>query len=372
MEGTVAQAIVNPDAGKTALSVRTVLTTHLRPLSFLPPVTSAFSIRSWVEADTPGFLFLTSDAATHEARRAMIATQLELALVALLSRPKSADRRLWFIIDELPTLHQIPSLASGLRESRQYGGAMVLGTQVFSELRDIYGREAATTIAGNCNTRLVLNSPDMDTSEWLSESLGRTEVERMEENISYGAAEIRDGVGLSRREQLQKLVLPSDIMRLQPLHGYVKMPHNLPVAKIILKPRRRKTLAPAFIARPRTDPLTGEVYEPDHRPRPPRPQARTNRQQRISGQETIRAARLFWQVMIRALSRRRMSACRPGQPPRPRRRKGQTTAQPASGPAQRTGPGLYPGRQTQTRETDKMANPQKTGTSPTGLTANQR
>lgn len=242
MDGTVAQSIVDPAAGKTALSVRTVLTTHLRPISFLSAPKTPFSIRNWVEQSQSGFLFLTSDAATHEARRAMIATQIELALVALLTLPRSHERRLWFIIDELPTLHQIPSLASGLRESRQFGGAMVLGTQVFSELRDIYGREAATTIAGNCNTRLVLNTPDMDTAEWLSDSLGRIEVERIEENISYGAAEIRDGVGLSRREQLRRLVIPSDIMRLQPLQGFIKMPHALPVARIKLHPRDRKTV----------------------------------------------------------------------------------------------------------------------------------
>lgn len=261
MEGTVAQAIVNPDAGKTALSVRTVLTTHLRPLSFLPPIRTPFSIRQWVEQDRPGFLFLTSNAATHEARRAMIATQFELALVSLLSQPRSENRRLWFIIDELPTLHQIPSLASGLRESRQFGGALVLGTQVFSELRDIYGRESATTIAGNCNTRLMLNSPDMDTADWLSQNLGRIEVERTDENISYGAVEIRDGVGLSRREQLQRLVLPSDIMRLEPLQGYVKMPHNLPAAKVTLRPRDRELIAQPFVARRDDDSKTEDAHE---------------------------------------------------------------------------------------------------------------
>ena len=52
------------------------------------------------------------------------------------------------ILDELPTLHQVPSLQPGLAESRQFGGCFVLGVQVASALRDLYGRNGAETISG--------------------------------------------------------------------------------------------------------------------------------------------------------------------------------------------------------------------------------
>ena len=247
MEDTVAQSIVDPGQSKTALSVRSILTTHLRPLAMLHRVYDPFSVRDWVQNDRPGFLFLSSDASTHETRRAMIATQIELAIVALLSLPPSQTRRVWFIIDELPTLHQIPSLTSGLRESRQFGGSFVLGTQVVSELRDIYGREEAETISGNCNTRLVLNSPDWQTAQWLSNSLGRSMVERTKEGLSFGASEIRDGVNISSHEEINPLVLPSELQVLPNLHGYIKMPRDLPVAKIILQPKTRPPVEETII-----------------------------------------------------------------------------------------------------------------------------
>ena len=254
MEDTVAQSIVDPGQSKTALSVRSILTTHLRPLAMLHRVYEPFSVRDWVQNGKGGFLFLSSDASTHETRRAMIATQIELAIVALLSLPPSRVRRLWFIVDELPTLHQIPSLTSGLRESRQFGGAFVLGTQVMSELRDIYGREEAESISGNCNTRLVLSSPDWQTAQWLSNSLGRSMVERTKEGLSFGAHEIRDGVSLSSHEEITPLVLPSELQVLPNLHGFIKLPRDLPVAHIILEPKTRPPVEHTIIRRKQKKP----------------------------------------------------------------------------------------------------------------------
>ena len=80
----------------------------------------------------------------------MISTWLEIAVNALLSLPRKDGRRTWVILDELPTLHQLPSLRPGLAESRQFGGCFVLGVPVFSALHDLYGRDGAETISGLC------------------------------------------------------------------------------------------------------------------------------------------------------------------------------------------------------------------------------
>ncbi len=128
----------------------------------------------------------------------------------------------WVILDELPTLHQVPSLQPGLAESRQFGGCFVLGVQVASALRDLYGRNGAETISGLCGTRMVLAAPDRDTAQWSADSLGRSEVEEVSEGFSYGANTIRDGVSLTPRRELRALALPSEIMRLANLEGYLK------------------------------------------------------------------------------------------------------------------------------------------------------
>ena len=253
MEGTVAQSIVDPENPKTALSVRAMLTANIGAMDLLPDEGPSFSIREWIERDGGGFLFLTSRGDQHASLRGLISTWLEIAVNALLSLPCRDGRRTWLILDELPTLHQLPSLRPGLAESRQFGGCFVLGVQVFSALRDLYGRDGAETISGLCGTRVVLAAPDRDTSEWSAESLGRIEVETLAEGVSYDTP--RDGVTLSARRDLRPLVLPAEVARLENLTGYLKFPGSWPVARIALTYKDRKPVAQRFV--PREDGETG-------------------------------------------------------------------------------------------------------------------
>ena len=250
MEGTVAQSIVSPDNPKTALSVRAMLTAHLGALEFLPDTGEPFSIRDWVgREDEKGFLFLTSRGDQHASLRGLISTWLEIAVNALLSLQQDGARRIWIVLDELPTLHQVPSLQPGLAESRQFGGCFVLGIQVFSSLRDIYGKNGAETISGLCGTRVVLSAPDQETAQWSAESLGRGEVEEYTQGMSYGASTMRDGVSLTQHRQMRPLALPSEIMRLDNLHGYLKFPGPFPVTSIRLRYVNRPASAERFVPR---------------------------------------------------------------------------------------------------------------------------
>ena len=250
MEGTVAQSIVDPANPKTALSVRAMLTANIGALELLPDEGDPFSIRDWIENDDGGgFLFLTSRGDQHASLRGLISTWLEIAVNALLSLPRDDRRRIWIVLDELPTLHQVPSLRPGLAESRQFGGCFVLGVQVFSALRDLYGRDGAETVSGLCGTRVVLAAPDRDTAEWSAESLGRAEIEEMAESVSYGAEPPRDGVTLGARRALRPVVLPAEIARLENLSGYLKFPGPWPVALIGLEYRKRPAVAERFVPR---------------------------------------------------------------------------------------------------------------------------
>ena len=261
MAGTVAQSIVDPENPKTALSVRAMLTANVSALELLPDTGSPFSIRDWIsDEERGGFLFLTSRGDQHASLRGLISTWLEIAVNAMLSLAQDDGRRIWVILDELPTLHQVPSLQPGLAESRQFGGCFVLGVQVASALRDLYGRNGAETISGLCGTRVVLAAPDRDTAQWSADSLGRSEVEEVAEGYSYGANTIRDGVSLTPRRELRALALPSEIMRLANLEGYLKFPGPFPVASIKLKYVARPAAAERFV------PREGDGAEPNTRP----------------------------------------------------------------------------------------------------------
>ncbi|MCY3847048.1 MAG: type IV secretion system DNA-binding domain-containing protein [Acidobacteria bacterium] len=304
MEGTVAQSIVDPDNPKTALSVRAMLTANIGALEYLPDTGEPFSIREWISNDGAcggqalggrareaplggvpsrkggGFLFLTSRGDQHASLRGLISTWLEIAVNAMLSLEQDDERRIWVVLDELPTLHQVPSLQLGLAESRQFGGCFVLGIQVISALRDLYGRNGAETISGLCGTRVVLAAPDRDTAQWSAESLGRAEIEEISEGFSYGANTIRDGVSLMPKRELRPLALASEIMQLESLHGWLRFPGPLPVARIKLNYVARPKAAERFAPRPPAAPEPTKAPEGPAGPDEPK-----------TGKETPKSAR---------------------------------------------------------------------------------
>ena len=96
---------------------------------------------------------------------------------------------------------------------------------------------------------MVLAAPDRDTAQWSADSLGRSEVEEVAEGYSYGANTIRDGVSLTPKRELRALALPSEIMRLPNLEGYLKFPGPFPVASIRLKYVARPAAAERFVPR---------------------------------------------------------------------------------------------------------------------------
>ncbi|MFC1659670.1 type IV secretion system DNA-binding domain-containing protein, partial [Pseudomonadota bacterium] len=231
-----------------------------------------FSIREWVEDDKrEGFLFITSRADQHETLKPLISTWLEIAINSLLSLEQNRNRKVWIIIDELPSLHYLPSLHDGLAQSRQFGGAFVLSMQLMAQLEHIYGDKKALSTNGLCRTKVILAAEDPKTARLCADTLGRMEVEESRESISFGANDIRDGVSIGKHESSKHIVLPDNIMRLEPLQAYVKVAGNFPVTLTQLKYKRREQTAEKFIKRINIDPKLyysrSESFPPPSKPR---------------------------------------------------------------------------------------------------------
>lgn len=250
---TIAAASIAPDNPKTAGSIRATLVTNLaslqamnRPYSDSPD----FSIREWVRnEESEACLFLSSRSDQHETLRPLISTWMDIALNAIMSQDRDPDRTIWLFLDELPSLNQLSTLEKGLAEGRQYGAAYVLGIQSLSQLESTYRKEVAHTITGLCRTKIILNLADPDTAEAASKYIGRSEVQRAQRGVSFGAAEVRDGASYTLQDKLDHLVLPEQLMRLPNLEGYLIPAVDLPAAAIQVKYRPIPKTVEGFIAR---------------------------------------------------------------------------------------------------------------------------
>ena len=255
LKGTQAATLVSDKIEKTAISIRSVISTYLKSLRFLRGLEdrTPFSIRDWInhvaDAEKSHFLFISSNADQHAALRPLISMWLSMASITLLSLEENYDRRIWFICDELPTLHKLPQLGESIAEVRKFGGCFVLGMQSFSQLQKVYGRASAAEIFDLLNTRFFFRSPSADMAALVSKELGQEDIEQSNESYSYGANTIRDGISIGAQRVTRPLVSPAEIMEMADLTAYLRVPAPVPITQLTIPFRKRDKISQGFILR---------------------------------------------------------------------------------------------------------------------------
>lgn len=250
LKGTEAETLASDKIEKTAISIRSVLTTYLKSLKYVKDVPNAFSIRQWIQNDDQkNWLFISSISDKHETLKPLISMWLDIAANALMSLKPSNERRIWMIFDELPSLQRLPYLPEAFAEARKFGGCLVAGMQSISQLRKIYGQNAAEEISNLCNTRIFFRDPSFDTAQWASKELGEIETEEMKENISYSESAMRSGISISNQRYQKQIISASEIMQLNDLESFIRLPGLFPLTKVKLKFKTRSKIAEPIIPR---------------------------------------------------------------------------------------------------------------------------
>jgi type IV secretory pathway TraG/TraD family ATPase VirD4 len=230
---TEAESLISEDAAKMALSVKAVLAVNLRAMLYLKETENPFSIRQWVNDDQgDSCIFITSREDMHATLSPLIASWLDVASNSVLSLPQNIDRRIWLILDELGSLKYLPSLPDFMEQSRQFGGCTLMGFHSLPQFHKNFGREGSEEILGVCNTGIHFRSTDKMTSDYISDLLGEQEVEEVSESVSYGANQKRDAVSLNEHKKIKRIVLPTEIRRLDDLQAYLRLKGDLPITKV--------------------------------------------------------------------------------------------------------------------------------------------
>ncbi|HHT9169584.1 TPA: type IV conjugative transfer system coupling protein TraD, partial [Legionella pneumophila] len=254
LSGTAAATLVSNKIEKTAISIRSVITTYLKSMQSLNGLDESgkpsFSIRDYLlNKDLEGWLFISSNGEQHKSLKPLISMWIAMASLTLLSLPEDANRRIWFICDELPSLHKLPLLGETIAEVRKFGGCFLLGMQSFSQLEKVYGRSGAAEIFDLLNTRAFFASPSHEMAQLVSKELGDEEIDDTRENYSYGANSIRDGISLGKNRITRPLVTYPEIMGLDPLTCYLRLPGQYPITKLELHYQKRSIKAAGFLPR---------------------------------------------------------------------------------------------------------------------------
>jgi len=271
--GTDAAAFISTEGERTSAGIQAELASVMRSFSYLDDTADGFSIREWVANEKDdSWLFITVKADQLPSLRPLITVWLDIAISAIMSMTPDRNRRLYCVIDELPTLQRLPSLGDFLARARKYGGCGILGFQSYPQLEATYGIQDAAAITGYCSTWVALRANDTPTAKHVSENLGQVEQVEANEGMSYGVNDMRDGVNLSRMQVTRPLVMHTEVTNLPNLMGYLRFGRSLPVVRFEDTYNRVATTGEAFEERG-TTPVRMATPTPSAPPAPVMPMA---------------------------------------------------------------------------------------------------
>ncbi|MCB5207710.1 type IV secretion system DNA-binding domain-containing protein [Methylovorus mays] len=234
LTGTASAGLFQPGSEKPLSNTRFIITHYIGPYKHLRP--GDFSLRDWLESGT-GNLYLTWREDMMDSLRPLISGWVDILMAAILILPTQGTNRLWLVLDELGGLEHLNSLEDGLTRGRKHGLRVVAGLQATSQLEKRYGRDSAQTLRSCFRSLLALgcSNADPDTAEAISKGLGQAEIERTQ--VTYNSGPTGTTTSSHTQRGNETLVLPSELMGLPPLHGFLALAGDNPVARVQLVPR---------------------------------------------------------------------------------------------------------------------------------------
>jgi hypothetical protein len=220
LKGTEHAHLIDPRAHQQRAGVLASLGLVADSLRLLPKSDNgngSWTATEWAEK-RQGWIFLTSLPAEREALRPLQSLWIDWLVLRLLNEPKEAQRRVWFVIDELASLQKLPQLHTAITEARKSRNPVVLGFQGKAQLEYLYGHLAEVMLSQPA-TSVWLTTKEPKAGQWVSEFIGKVEVERLRETHFDGT---RAGRNFQLDRQVEPLVLESEISGLADLHAFMK------------------------------------------------------------------------------------------------------------------------------------------------------
>ncbi len=230
-----------------------------------------FSLREWLQ--TESILILGNDEQNRVALDTINRLIFRRVSELILSGPEltsSFSNRTWLFLDEAREAGKLDGLSRLLTQGRSKGAAVVLGFQDIAGLREVYGRNLADELVGQCNTKVLLRLNSPETAEWASKLIGSEEVLESRAGSSRNRDNTRplagsQGDSISHGITQRPVVLPSELLGLpettpengltsfvvSPLTGPYRM--HLSGEWLARKLRPSRTDIPNFLPRPECD-----------------------------------------------------------------------------------------------------------------------
>jgi hypothetical protein len=224
LKGTPLAAMIYQNAGPQRGGIFGSLGMVADSLKFLPA--RAETQATWTAANWSqqrrGWVFVTSTPETREQLRPLISMWLDILILRLMNQGRPGPVPVWFVLDELASLHRLPQLHTAITENRKSHNPVVLCMQGRSQLESIYGHQAEAMFSQPA-TKIFLKTSEANSAQWISNMIGQAELERLRETRTQGQMpQQRDSRSYQLDQFVQPLIMKEEIAGLDAGHGFFK------------------------------------------------------------------------------------------------------------------------------------------------------
>ncbi len=176
--------------------------------------TTDIQVRKFVEEPTALFLKIPDEKDTRHALASLfiLSTYKGLIKIATDLPGQTLPHNVYFIMDEFGNMPKIDKFGQMITvgRSRKIWFSMVV--QSFIQLQNVYGKEVADIVIGNCGVKMFIGSNDTDTCKMFSEMCGNMTVRTNSTSSSIGSKQ--GDINVSTNTQVRPLIYPSELQRL--------------------------------------------------------------------------------------------------------------------------------------------------------------
>jgi hypothetical protein len=144
-----------------------------------------WNARSWSK-ERKGWIFITSRPPERETLRPLYSLWIDLLVMRLLTAPQPGQKPVWFVIDKLASLQKLPQFHIAITENRKSKNPPVLGFQGKAQLEVTYGHLVEVMLSQPA-TKIFMKTAEPKAAEWISEAIGKVEIERLKETKFDGS-----------------------------------------------------------------------------------------------------------------------------------------------------------------------------------------
>ena len=163
---------------------------------------------------TAVFLKIPDEKDTRHALASLfiLSTYKALIKIATPLPGQTLPRNVYFIMDEFGNMPKIDKFGQMITVGRSRKIWFNMVVQSFVQLTNVYGKEVADIVIGNCGVKMFIGSNDTDTCKMFSEMCGNMTVKTTSTSASLGSKS--GDVNVSTQTQVRPLIYPSELQRL--------------------------------------------------------------------------------------------------------------------------------------------------------------